>query len=102
MPAREPVQGKSRLTLSITVKTKKGPVVTEYRVVYLWPEKWADPAWRLTKLVDGKLSDVTYDIHLGPYGPECTCPDFIYCRENQEKKCKHCEAITNLGLLRIR
>lgn len=92
---RKPVEGKARLTLTITVKTKRKSVTTIYLVQYLHPADWADPAWRLTK-ADG----TTYDVHLSQDGPYCTCPDFIYCREEKRKKCKHVEAARSVGLLR--
>lgn len=100
MPHRPPVQGSARLTLTVTVQTAKGPKETEYLLHYLHPYPEADPAWRLTKLKDGEPSDVVYDVALTPSGPECSCPDWNWCRQNAEKSCKHAESLRAVGLLR--
>ena len=84
---RPPVTGTARLLIMIN-----GAV---YTLKNLNPDPTiADPAWRLTK-EDG----TSYDVHVDEWGASCTCPDYVYSRQNEEKKCKHCEALRATGLL---
>jgi len=97
MPVREPVSGGARLFLEIRAETQAKTVRTTYVLTYLEScDEIGHPAWRLTK-GDG----THYDVVLTEHGPVCSCPDFVFNREYQEKKCKHCEALKASGLLRI-
>ena len=94
---RAPVEGHARLTLRITVRTKRGMDATDYVVTFLpsHPSVGA-PAWRLTK-TDGTV----YDVIVRGHGPECDCPDFVICRDGRDRKgCKHIAALRAVGLLR--
>ena len=96
MPQREPIQGTATLTLRITVAGSRA--ATEYLLTYLEPHpKVAASAWRLRKITP----ELTfYDVMLLPTGPECTCPDFIFCREHKDPKgCKHIAALRAVRIL---
>lgn len=103
---RDPVHGKARITqdrsiLTITVELASGKdKVTEYAVEFLesHPDCGA-PAWRLSKLAGGEIVE-KYDVILTEHGAECDCPDFTFCRQYQEKGCKHVAACRAVGLLR--
>lgn len=85
---RQPVKGTARLILMINGKP--------YVLTNLEPDPCvASPAWRLVK-----ESGVSYDVHLDEHGAHCSCPDFVFAREHAAKKCKHCEALMAVGLLR--
>lgn len=57
------------------------------------------PTWLMRKLTDsGSVSDV-YTIHRDEWGLHCTCGDGTHRRENEQKKCKHAEALASLGLI---
>lgn len=103
MPVRTPVVGRARLELTITVTNQRGKdVQTKYAVIFLAPNaEVANPAWRMVKLLKaGALSDVSYDVALLPHGPECTCPDFNYCRDHKDEKgCKHIASLRKAGML---
>lgn len=79
-------------TLTITMRRKK----TRYRVYHVpsSPEV-GHPAYRMVKLGSSEV----YDVILTPFGPECTCPDYVYRRQNTEAKCKHCDVLKAIGLL---
>jgi hypothetical protein len=51
-------------------------------------------AWQLTTKT-GK----TYEVCQGLYGPECSCPDWIFVRSNTKGGCKHCAALQAASLL---
>lgn len=101
MGSRAEVKGTCRLILEIEVTTERGVVRTGYQLTYLHPYAEADPAWRLTKLkADGTPSDTFYDVNWSKDGLVCTCEDYNWCRQNTDKKCKHCCATSAVGLLR--
>lgn len=88
-PSAEPL-GTCRLILAIT--TKRG--TTNYRLRRMPP---ADPAVRVAwKLIreDGPFyeRDDHYIVHVGQFGAECTCEDFVY-REKTALGCKHIRAL---------
>jgi predicted nucleic acid-binding Zn finger protein len=42
-----------------------------------------------------------YEVILRDHGAECSCPDFIFARENRDRKgCKHIAGLRAVGLLR--
>lgn len=98
MPIREAVSGSARLDgdkLTVKVNTKKGPKETVYWVTRLDPHpNCGFPALKLVKS-DGS----SYELIRTPFGITCSCADYIFCRENTEKKCKHAEAGRACGLL---
>jgi hypothetical protein len=76
------VSGRARLILLINDQAYS---------VTLHECSWANPALSLTK-PDG----TRYEIANG----ECTCPDFVYCRDRIDPKgCKHVAALRAVGLL---
>ncbi len=88
------------MTLTIFVPRKNGKwVETDYILTYLHPAEEFAPAWRLTKLMNGKPSE-SYDIAVTQHGPTCTCADYNFCRQNEPKLCKHVESLRSRGLLR--
>lgn len=93
---REPVKGSAKLTLAITVNRQKGPHHEEYAVVKLSPHpSIGAPAFQLTK-PDGEC----YDVILRRTGAECTCPDWLWCRDHKDAAgCKHVRALRAVGLL---
>lgn len=62
------------------------------------PLKAVRRVYRLTKV---KGEDRTqYDVAVTPYGPECTCPDFVYKREGLDPTgCKHVKALSHFGMV---
>lgn len=86
---RLPVQGRAKLRLTIN----QG----DYQVSNLNPHPAvAFAAWRLTK-PDG----TSYEVAVTGYGPTCSCPDYVWCREHKDPKgCKHVAALRALGLIR--
>lgn len=96
MPIRAPVTGRCQLTLTVIVTNARGlDVAKEYDLTFLDPHPCvASRAWRLTTAAGD-----TYDVWLTRHGAECTCPDFIWCRQNAPKPCKHCCALQAKGLL---
>ena len=96
MPQRKPVHGTAKLFLTISVKNSKGKEVKAlYELRYVEPGDGANPIWRL-KTTGGS----SYDVALEPTGASCTCPDWTFCRANEERGCKHCESLRAVGLLR--
>lgn len=97
MPRRNPVQGTAKLWLTIAVKNARGKEVAKlYDLQFLdsHPDL-GQPAWRLRK-----SNGVFYDVIFLPMGPECTCEDFVWCREHKDPKgCKHCCALRAVRLL---
>lgn len=87
MPLRMPVTGKARLVIVINGSSyllrRAGPV-----------------AWRLNRMnTDGTVSD-SWTVQVSPHGPECDCPDFVWCREGLDQKgCKHVAGLRAVGLL---
>jgi hypothetical protein len=77
---RPPVHGRARLILMIN------DVPYTLRILC--------QGWRLTK-GDG----VSYEVHCDEFGAHCTCADYLYCREKAGEKCKHCRALTVVGIL---
>ena len=108
MPHREAVSGKARLEgdrLTITTyhqRVRKGGEIVEYEKVKTYRYERLDPhpeigcpAIRLTQ-DDG----TTYDVILRPWGAECECADFHYCRDHKDEKgCKHVAALRGVNLL---
>lgn len=99
MPPKSPpteVHGRTRLRV-----TEQGEILTINGTDYLLTRHDADPsvanpAWRLVKIQDGKVIDV----HCDDWGlPLCTCEDYSYRRENQQRGCKHVESLRVHGLL---
>lgn len=88
-----PVSGKARLVLQIN------DVPYVLRFLDSHPDV-GSPAWRLTKAGEGGTPSESYDVILRPHGPECSCPDFNYRRQHEDKKCKHIESCRAVGLLR--
>jgi hypothetical protein len=98
---RPPVSGKAKLTLTVTVTNAKGKeLTTSYTLKYLDadPSVAIPPTWRLTK--GGGKSSEHYDVHQDIHGWHCSCADYTFNRQNEQKKCKHCEAMKACGLLR--
>lgn len=88
MPKRKPVAGITRLTLTING--------TDYHPIPVTPHPMvAKRAWRLKK-----DDETIYDVHIDEFGAHCTCPDFIFARDNKDPKgCKHIAALRAAGLL---
>lgn len=91
-----PVSGYARIVFKISQEVYVIQINQKmYLMKYLAPEKeLANPAWRLRK-EDGDVIDVA----MTPHGLTCTCADFNYRRQYEEKKCKHCCAISAVGLM---
>lgn len=69
-----------------------------YRVERLPDEAGVVIAWRLVRLWPGKKVEV-YDVHFDRHGPACTCPDWVFRKNNTPDVCKHIEAMTRATLL---
>jgi hypothetical protein len=91
------VEGASRLILVIKRKQQNGQTIeTPYRLRFLASDpSIGQPAWRLEK-PDG----THYNVILTPTGAECTCPDWVWARQNQKAPCKHVRALEVEGLLK--
>ncbi len=105
MPTRAPVHGRAKLTRTdqadfLTIETARG--ITEYLISYLEPDKEIGcPAWRLTKLENGRPTGENFDIILRPHGAECSCPDWLYRRQYYDRAgCKHLKGMRAVGLLK--
>lgn len=85
------------LDFCLILRIGKGKKKTYYQVKILIPDRSiAVRAWRLTK-----PNGTSYDVMMNErHGMSCTCADFIWKRQNSPEPCKHCIAITEVGLNR--
>ncbi len=68
---------------------------TYYRLTALSVDtRVVQKAWRVTK-----KSGKEYTVFQDEFGLHCDCKDFAYRRQRTRKKCKHCQALAQLGLL---
>lgn len=96
MPARSSVTGSAKMVGGILF-VRRGKDTTIYRIKPLYAHpSIGESAWTLTKM-DG----TSYEVLMAPHGAECSCPDWLFCRDGVDRRgCKHCCALRAVGLLR--
>lgn len=84
--------------LTVTITDPKGKH-THYLLRFLPSHpQVGSPAWRMTKLEDGRPSETVYDVIMTRHGATCDCPDSTY--RGSKKLCKHCRCLIAAGLMR--
>jgi hypothetical protein len=92
-PPAQPTHGTTRLSLTLTLDSAKGPKTTEYTLRFVaCHERAQAPAWRLTRTAT--RAGITRTVALTASGPRCDCPASRY----QRGSCKHVRALKAHGL----